>query len=193
LSGYDAMTGERVWHFNAGLGILAAPISYSVASKQYISVLVGYGGSAAIGSNLMHVGWKYGAQPRWLLTFALDGKAVLAPSEPPDMAIKPVDDPSVQIAEADVAAGHDLFMACAICHGRELVSAGAPGPDLRESRAALNSDSFWTVVHDGALIEHGMPRFETLTREQVRQLYAYIRAGARKALATRKGDGSARN
>lgn len=137
----------------------------------------------------MHVGWKYGAQPRLLLTFGLDGKAVLLPSAPPDMSVKAVDDPSFQIRETDVAAGHDLFMACAVCHGRDLVSAGAPAPDLRESEFALNPDSFWTVVHDGVLIQRGMPRFEMLTREQVMQIYAYIRAGAREALGTRQPDG----
>ena len=75
-----------------------------------------------------------------------------------------------------------LFMACAVCHGRDLVSAGAPAPDLRESRLALDPEAFWTVVHDGALLERGMPRFETFTREQVMQIYAYIRAGAREVL-----------
>ena len=44
FSAYDAATGERLWRFNAGLGIIAAPISYSVGGKQYVSVLVGYGG-----------------------------------------------------------------------------------------------------------------------------------------------------
>jgi len=42
------------------------------------------------------------------------------------------------------------------------------------------------VVHDGALIARGMPRFETFTREQVMQIYAYIRSGARQTLASRK-------
>ena len=31
----------------------------------------------------MNVGWKYGAQPRRLLTFGLDGKALLPPSPRP--------------------------------------------------------------------------------------------------------------
>jgi hypothetical protein len=44
------------------------------------------------------------------------------------------------------------------------------------------------VVHEGTLIEHGMPRFEMLTREQVMQIYAYIRAGARAALASHNPD-----
>jgi quinohemoprotein ethanol dehydrogenase len=75
----------------------------------------------------MHVGWKYGVQPRLLLTFSLDGKAQLPPSAPPDMRVKAVDSPSIQLQEADVRAGRDLFMACAVCRGRDRVSAGAPG------------------------------------------------------------------
>ena len=46
-------------------------------------------------------------------------------------------------------------------------------------------------MHDGALIERGMPRFDTLTREQVMQIYAYIRAGAREAIAARKSTDAA--
>jgi quinohemoprotein ethanol dehydrogenase len=180
FSAYDATTGKRVWQFNAGLGIIAAPISFAVAERQYVAVLVGYGGSASIGSNIMHAGWKYTA-PRRLLTFALDGNARLPASAPPDMSVNAVDDPAIQLRDADVAAGRDQFLACAICHGRELVSAGGPAPDLRESRLALNPESFWSVVHDGTLLAKGMPRFETLTREQVMQIYAYIRAGAREA------------
>ena len=64
FSAYDASTANRLWQFNAGLGIIAAPISFAAHGKQYVSVLVGYGGSAAIGSNIMHLGWKYGAQPQ---------------------------------------------------------------------------------------------------------------------------------
>jgi quinohemoprotein ethanol dehydrogenase len=188
LSAYDAANGQRLWRFNAGLGIIAAPISYAAHDQQYVSVLVGYGGSASVGSNLMHAGWKYGAQPRRLLTFALDGKASLAPSAPPDMSVKAVDDPSLIINEADATAGRDMFLACAVCHGRDLVSAGGPAPDLRESRLALDREAFWNVVHEGALVPRGMPRFDTLTREQVMQLYAYVRSGARAALKSGKPD-----
>jgi quinohemoprotein ethanol dehydrogenase len=184
FAAYDAGSGQRLWRFNAGLGIIAAPISYMVQGRQQVSVLVGYGGSAALGSKFMHVGWKYGAQPRLVLTFALDGKAVLPASAPPDMGVKAVDNPELDIRESDVEAGRKLFGACALCHGRDLVAAGAPAPDLRESQVALDPDSFWAVVHDGALMSRGMPRFEALTREQVTQIYSYIRAGARAAIGT---------
>jgi len=186
FSAYDAAKGTRLWQFNAGLGIGGAPMSYTVHGKQYVSVLVGYGGSTAAWGSLMNVGWKFGAQPRRLLTFALDGKATLPPSAPRDTTLHALDKPSYKINAADVAAGHDLFIACAACHGRNLVSPGAPGPDLRESQAALDSDSLWTIVHGGALIEHGMPQFANFSRQQIDDIYAYIRAGAREALGKGK-------
>lgn len=186
LSAYDATSGKRLWQFNAGLGIIATPISYSAHGKQYVSVLVGYGGSAAAWGSLMNVGWKYGAQPRQLLTFALDGKAVLPPSAPRDMKVHALDKPSLKINAADVAAGHGLFIACAACHGLNLVSPGAPAPDLRESQIALDPDGLWTVIHDGTLMDRGMPRFPMFNRTQVMQIFAYIRAGARNAIEAQK-------
>lgn len=190
LSAYNATTGERRWHYYAGMGIIAAPMTYAVNGKQYVSILAGYGGSAAVWGEVMNAGWKYSG-PRRLLTFALDGKAMLPPSPPRDMTVHAVDDPSLKLNPADVSAGSGIFLACAVCHGRNLVSAGGPGPDLRESQIALHPESFWNVVHDGALIQNGMPKFASLTREQVMQIYAYIRAGARDALGTRKAEGSA--
>lgn len=62
---------------------------------------------------------------------------------------------------------------------------GTPGPDLRESAIALSLDSLSELLKSGALMERGMPRFEALTDEQIRALYAYIRAKAREALGTR--------
>jgi quinohemoprotein ethanol dehydrogenase len=192
FSAYDASTGERLWRFNAGLGIVSPPISYAVGSKQYVSVLVGYGGTTAVFPEQMHMGWKYGAQPRRLLTFSLDGKAALPPTPPPDMKVHAVDDPSIQISDADVAAGRALVNSvCVACHGLNLAATGSPAPDLRESRIALSEESLWTVLHEGTLLPRGMPRFETLTREQVRQIHAYIRTGAREVLGIRKPDEAA--
>jgi alcohol dehydrogenase (cytochrome c) len=38
---FDAKTLQELWSFNAGTGITAPPITYSVNGKQYIAVLVG--------------------------------------------------------------------------------------------------------------------------------------------------------
>jgi quinohemoprotein ethanol dehydrogenase len=186
FSAYEAASGKQVWRFNAGLGIIGAPISFEAGGKQYIAVLVGYGGSAAAWGPLMKAGWKFGAQPRRLLVFALDGKATLPPGAGRDMSIRPVDDPKLQIRPADVEAGRALYLNCLVCHGAGLVSPGSPGPDLRESQVALRPESFYAAVHDGALIQMGMPRFDNLSREQIMQIYAYVRDGARKALAAQK-------
>jgi quinohemoprotein ethanol dehydrogenase len=168
------------------MGIISAPMSYMVGDRQYVSVLAGYGAQAAIASDLMNVGWKYGVHPRRLLTFVLNGKAVLPPSPPPTMVVKAVDNPALKLDPRTVAMGQAVYMACAVCHGKDLVGAGGPAPDLRESALALNPDTFWSVVHDGVLMSRGMPSFENFPREQLLGIYAYIRAGARQALATRK-------
>jgi hypothetical protein len=46
----------------------------------------------------------------------------------------------------------------------------------------------WKVLHEGALLPRGMPRFTTLSQEQSGQIHAYIRAGARLELARQKGE-----
>lgn len=187
FSAYDAGTGDRLWRFDAGLGIVAPPISYAVDGRQYVSVLVGYGGTTSIFPKQMNMGWKYGAQPRRLLTFALDGKAVLAPSPPADFKVHALDDPALELREADIVAGRALVNSiCVACHGLNLASSGTPAPDLRESGIALYEQSLWTVLHEGTLLARGMPRFESLTREQVRQIHAYIRSGAREVLGRRQ-------
>jgi quinohemoprotein ethanol dehydrogenase len=185
LRAFDAKTGQPLWKTYTGMGIIAAPMSYSAGGKQYVSILVGYGGSAAIWGELMQAGWKFTA-PRRLLTFALDGKTAMPPSPPRDSTVHPVDDPKVKLDPADVAAGHELLLACATCHGRNLVGTGGPAPDLRESQIALDPDSFYSVVHDGALIQNGMPAFAMLTRPQVMQIWSYVRSRARETLAAEK-------
>ena len=76
-------------------------------------------------------------------------------------------------------------MACAACHGRNLVGAGGPAPDLRESSIPLSPEAFWSVMHDGALVERGMPRFEMFGKPEIEALRQYIRAAARAELAKR--------
>ena len=185
---YDARNGSRLWRRNIGMGIIAAPMTYSLRGRQYVSVLAGYGGSAAVLSDIMNVGWKY-AGPRRLATFALDGRAALPPSEPPTLKVDAQDDPAEVLDPKQIAVGRAMFMACAACHGRNAVGAGGPAPDLRESRIPLSADAFWAVVHDGALIERGMPRFGAFGKPEIEALRQYIRARARAELARQAGGG----
>jgi quinohemoprotein ethanol dehydrogenase len=182
FSAYDARTGARLWQQNVGMGIIASPMTYSVGGKQYVAVLAGYGGSAAVLSDIMNVGWKY-TGPHRLLAFALDQKAVLPPSAPMTLKVNVQDNPTEVLDPGQIAMGKAMYLACAACHGRNMVAVGGPAPDLRESPIPLSPEMFWSVVHDGALIERGMPRFDTFGKPEIEALRQYIRDRARAALA----------
>ncbi len=187
LTAYDGVDGKQLWRFDTGLGIIAPPISYSWRGTQYVSLLVGWAGPNPYGHGLMPTGWRYNAQPRRLLTFKLNGKAKLPPTAPYDETVHPLDDPALELDAAAVAAGAKLYLPCSGCHGGEAQSAGAPGPDLRESPLALDREAFTKVIRDGASLSKGMPRFPELSDEQLSQLYSYIREMARVELRRKDG------
>jgi len=182
FSAYDARSGTLLWRQNAGMGIIASPMTYAVDGKQYVAVLAGYGGSAAVLSDIMNVGWKYSG-PRRLLTFALDKKAALPASPPRNLKVNVQDNPAEVLDPQQIAMGKAMSIACTACHGRNMIGVGGPAPDLRESAVPLSPEIFWSVVHDGTLIERGMPRFDMFGKPQVEALRQYVRASARAELA----------
>jgi quinohemoprotein ethanol dehydrogenase len=184
ITAYDAAKGAVLWRFNAGLGIIAPPISYSWKGTQYVSILVGWAGPNPYAMGIMPTGWRYNAQPRRLLTFKLGGTAKLPPTAPYDETVHPLDDPGFKLIPAEVAAGAALFNAnCSGCHGKDAESSGAPGPDLRESGVALDRAALWSVLHDGALISRGMPRFAAFSEAQVGQIQQFVRERARAVMS----------
>jgi quinohemoprotein ethanol dehydrogenase len=179
LYAYAADNGKRLWSFDAKLGIISPPISYSVGGKQYVTLLVGFGG---IGGQSSKKGWKYGLQPRRVLTFALDGRAKLPKTAPPDFTISPLDDNKIKLDPKRVKAGAGVYykMVCFICHGLGLKGSGN-APDLRESPIAFNREAFATLLRTGPLIPRGMPLYDDLTGDEIENLYHYIRQSARDA------------
>ncbi len=93
------------------------------------------------------------------------------------------DNPTEVLDPKQVAMGKAIFLACGACHGRNAVGVGGPAPDLRESSIPLNPEAFWTVVHEGALMERGMPRVALFGKPQVEAIRQYIRSQARAELA----------
>ena len=180
---YKASTGEKLWSFDAGLGIIATPISYSVDGVQYISVLVGYGGAGGLLGKLADYGWRFNEQPRRLLTFALGRRTPLPLGGPPRHDVKAVDDPKFLIDAAQAATGAELYRSaqCYFCHGPELVNTGSFAPDLRESALAMNWDTFKSAVSAGTLAAGGMPKFDDLSDNDLRMIYMYVRQRARAA------------
>ena len=114
-----------------------------------------------------------------------DGRAMLAPSLPRDMKFYALDDPKIFLNEKDVLIGRGISIACASCHGAGFRGSGAPGSDLRESGIALDFPSFRQVVKEGRM-QSGMPAFQWMTDDQIRQVWSYIRARSREALGVRK-------
>jgi quinohemoprotein ethanol dehydrogenase len=47
FAAYRATDGERLWQFDAGTGIMAPPVTYTVDGKQYVTILAGWGGNVA--------------------------------------------------------------------------------------------------------------------------------------------------
>jgi quinohemoprotein ethanol dehydrogenase len=179
LFAYAADSGKLLWSYDAKLGIMAPPISYSVDGRQYISLLVGYGGQGGRGLQGRKQGWKYRLQPRRLLTFALDGSAQLPETPAADFSVHPLDNAAIVLDPMRVQRGSTLFnlKTCGFCHGFRLDSGGG-APDLRESAIALNFENFSTLLRTGVL-SRGMPRFDDLSDEEVTDIYQYIRQVAR--------------
>jgi quinohemoprotein ethanol dehydrogenase len=176
---FDAISGKRLWSFDMGVGSQAAPITFSVDGTQYVSILSGFAGQPMLfGSLSAQHGWVGRAHPRRLLTFALNGRAVLPPSPPPSRPT-PLRDSSLVLDGAKVARGNELYGNCMICHGLEAV-AGGYAPDLRASPIPVSPNDFEAVVKGGTLEERGMPRFDEFSSADLEALRQYIRSRAER-------------
>ncbi|HKY21303.1 MAG TPA: PQQ-dependent dehydrogenase, methanol/ethanol family [Vicinamibacterales bacterium] len=186
FAAYDAKTGKELWSRFLGLGISAPPITYSVDGKQYVSILVGWGGAAisiAGGSANAQYGWAYRAQTRRLYTFSLDGKAAM-PTFEPQVFPKPIIPTNFTLEPERVAKGQEVYVShCLMCHGAGVVSGGG-APDLRASPIPLGHDALKAVVVKGALRSRGMPQFAEITDDELDSLRHFIRS---QAIATADG------
>jgi quinohemoprotein ethanol dehydrogenase len=178
---YDARDGKPLWNFDAGLGISAPPVTYTVNGRQHVAVLVGWGGAGpAIGGSMgRQHGWAYRAQPRRLLSFSLGGRAQL-PSTPPPVFPTPLVQADFEVDALLAEQGNRLWAKhCVLCHGAGAVSGGY-APDLRASTIPLYEDAFADVL-GGSRQLAGMPRYTELTAGDRRALLHYIRREARTA------------
>lgn len=181
---YDATTGQVLWQMPLGLGISAPPITYTVGSRQYVALLVGWGGVAAAagGAEAAAHGWAYGAQRRRLVAFSLEGAAELPPQPGPVVTV-PIGSEDFPVNVAAATRGAAVFAArCQWCHGFGALAAGM-APDLRASTVALSAAAFAEVVRDGGRKPRGMPQFAEFTDQRLEDLRHYLRQQADLALA----------
>ncbi|RIW14111.1 PQQ-dependent dehydrogenase, methanol/ethanol family [Algoriphagus lacus] len=184
---FDANTGDELWSFDTGLGISAPPITYSVNGRQYIALLVGWGGALA-GTGGMNMGWGYGVHTRRLVVFSLEGVADM-PKLPPRHSPTLIEGSNFILDNNLAQKGVNEYSACAGCHGKGGIANGM-APDLRASPIPLEKASFNAVVRDGAKVSMGMPAFPEMTDEQLTALMHYIRQQARAGIPKSNSNGS---
>ncbi|MBK7116432.1 MAG: PQQ-dependent dehydrogenase, methanol/ethanol family [Proteobacteria bacterium] len=180
LVAYTADTGDKVWEVQLGNGVIAAPSTWSMDGKQYVSVLVGWGGATGL-----YVGnpTRQFKAPGRLFTFVLDGTAKLEP-------VKGIEhDPLTPVAYKATAAqlehGSALFARrCSMCHGTAAASGGTIA-DLRYAQPATY-DNMDQIVRQGAYQQLGMPKFDFLTEEDLAALKAYVLSQREALLAAAK-------
>jgi quinohemoprotein ethanol dehydrogenase len=184
---YRADTGEELWATDLGLDITAPPITYSVDGRQYVALLVGWGGvMAGLGGALQaSYGWSYGVHTRMLVAFSLEGGASL-PVQPDPVVPEPIEADFEVDAEMATAGAEFFGQRCSICHGPGSVSGGLT-PDLRGSRIISSLERFASVVRDGRRADDGMPAYRDITFEELVSLQHYIRDRAEAALAAGGG------
>ena len=179
---YDARTGKALWRFNSQRPITAPPISYTIAGRQYVSLLVGAGGSVGaegqMGDAAGRSGYRDGG--RRLLTFALDGRARLA--DAPRESLTPLDVPGFRVDPKLALRGRQVFdTECFTCHGSGAISGGG-SPNLLSSPTATDLPTIKRIALGGALELRGMPKFTELTDTDIDAVYHYLRQRARDEL-----------
>jgi len=169
---YRADNGEKLWTFPAQTGVMAGPISYSVAGEQYVAVLAGWGGVFPLAAGEVSFASGRVLNISRVLVFKLGGRASLPAQQPVEQPqLTPLPNPA---SDATIHKGEKLFQSyCAECHGDVAVSGGVL-PDLRAS-ATLTNERWFYVVLRGILQPQGMVSFsKELSRDDAEAIRSYV-------------------
>ncbi|MDP3166580.1 MAG: PQQ-dependent dehydrogenase, methanol/ethanol family [Hydrogenophaga sp.] len=168
---FNARTGEKLWESPTGTGVVAAPSTYLVDGKQYVSIAVGWGGVYGLAQRATD---RQG--PGTVYTFAVGGKAPM-----PEFVKYRMDElvAGVKYDPAQVPAGTALYVSnCVFCHGVPGVDRGGNIPNLGYIGASYieNLDKF---VFKGPAMNRGMPDFTgKLSKDDVEKIKAFIQGTA---------------
>jgi len=185
FAAFSADKGKKLWSFDAGTGIIAAPVSYSIDGEQYIAIMAGYGGAYPLSA-------AYVDNPRplpngRLLVFKLGGKA---PYEIEAIENAPFSIPEDNFSAEQLAAGSLHYESnCGVCHSAGAVGSGVL-PDLRRSGYLMDKDAWKEVVIGGSLKDRGMISFSKyLKAEDVEAIRAFVASRAKAGAAQEAAEG----
>jgi quinohemoprotein ethanol dehydrogenase len=171
LLAFDATTGDRLWESPTGTGVIAAPVTYQVDGKQYVSIAVGWGGTVGLAARATEK-----TALGTVFTFAIGGTAPL-----PEFAQYRMEAllSGIPYDPADVAAGQGLYVSnCLVCHGVPGVDRGGNIRNLAYSGPGIIT-GLERILFDGVYSNAGMPDFSTkLTPDDVVKLRAFIQGTA---------------
>jgi quinohemoprotein ethanol dehydrogenase len=171
FTAYNARTGEKLWETATGTGVVAAPATYEIDGKQYVSVAVGWGGVFGLFQRATDR-----QSPGSVYTFALGGKAQMPEFVQYRLGALVA---GVRYDPANVPAGTALYVSnCVFCHGVPGVDRGGNISNLGYKDAAVieNLDKF---VFNGPSTSLGMPDFTNkLSLEDVEKIKAFIQGTA---------------
>jgi len=168
---YNAKTGAKLWETETGTGVVAAPATYEVDGKQFVSVAVGWGGVWGVQRRATERN-----SPGTVYTFVLGGTAKAPEFVPyPQGALLK----DVKYDPEHVKEGKVLYVSnCAVCHGVPGIQRGGNVPNLGYSATAVISelDKF---VFNSPHVEGGMPDFTgKLKPEEIEKIKAFIQGTA---------------
>lgn len=149
---------------------MAAPVTYQLDGRQYVSILAGWGGAQALVLGANPAG-SY-KPPGRLWTFALDGSQPVVPVKgQPRPVLSAV---NVAATPAQIKQGMQLYTEnCMVCHGVAAVGGGIIA-DLRYSAPAVLR-SYRNIVLEGSHLSMGMPSFAgILTAGEVEAINSFV-------------------
>ncbi|MBV8247296.1 MAG: PQQ-dependent dehydrogenase, methanol/ethanol family [Comamonas sp.] len=171
LVAYHAASGEKLWEAPTGTGVVAAPSTYMVDGKQYVSVAVGWGGVYGLAARATE---RQG--PGTVYTFAVGGKAKM-----PEFVAQRTGQllQGVKYDPTKVEAGTMLYVAnCVFCHGVPGVDRGGNIPNLGYMDASY-IENLPHFIFKGPAMARGMPDFTgKLSGDDVESIKAFIQGTA---------------
>ncbi len=139
-----------------GVGIMAAPSTYSIDGDQFVTVMAGFGGATLPFLPEHAAAYEYENNGA-ILTYRLGG--VETPLPPAVAAIPVPRPPDGKLSNAQIKAGESFYHSvCVFCHGGFGPKHISSYPDLAKMSENTHQQ-FNSIVLKGALSTYGMASF----------------------------------